>query len=102
MGARKGSRVIVETTTDPSLRNGAEAIRLAKGANRLSADKPIILRILAAAYAETGNFLAATQTAERALALANVQGETALADSLRKEIALYRADSPYRKTSKQK
>ena len=88
---------LLATSSDASLRNGAEAVHLAEDANRLSGDKPIILRILAAAYAETGNFVTATHTAERALELANLQGEMALADLLRKEIALYRADSPYRK-----
>ena len=44
------------TTSDASLRNGAKAVALAKQGNQLSGGgNPMILRTLAAAYAEEGN-----------------------------------------------
>ena len=101
LSAQSNLSWMLATSSDASLRNGTEAVRLAESANRLSGDKPVTLRILAAAYAETGDFVSATQTAERALESAKVEGQMGLADSLRKELALYRADSPYHKTSKQ-
>jgi hypothetical protein len=44
---------------------------------------------LAAAYAETGEFANALQTAEKALQLAEAQSNTVLAGELRREIKLY-------------
>ena len=92
---------LLATSSDPSLRNGPEAIRLAEEANRLSGgSRAIILRILAAAYAETGRFGKARETAQEALQLAGEQGNTVLVDALRKEIALYESGLPYHRESR--
>jgi hypothetical protein len=56
----------------------------------------VIFGTLAAAYAEAGRFSEAVETARRALNLALAQGNTALADALRKKIALYEAGLAYR------
>jgi tetratricopeptide (TPR) repeat protein len=88
------------TSADPSLRNGSEAVRLAERADSTSSrsDKhPTVLRILAAAYAEAGQFAEAKETAQHALEAANVQGNTTLADALQAELALYDLGLPYRK-----
>ena len=86
------------TSSDPSLRNGSEALRLAEQANRLSGgNRPVILRILAATYAENGRFVDAIQVAERALQFADAQNNSTLVDALRKEIALYQSGLPYHK-----
>jgi Flp pilus assembly protein TadD len=89
---------LLATSSDPSLRNGSEAVRLAERADSAtsSSDKhPAVLRILAAAYAEAGQFAEAKETAQRALEGANVQGNTTLAEALQGELALYDLRLPY-------
>jgi protein O-mannosyl-transferase len=89
---------LLATSPDSSLRNGPEAVLLAEQASRLSGGtKPLILRILAAAYAEVGRFPEARETAHQALQAADDQGNSALSDFLRKEIALYELGQPYHK-----
>jgi tetratricopeptide (TPR) repeat protein len=89
---------LLATSSDPSLRNGSEAVRLAERADSASSrsDKhATVLRILAAAYAEVGQFTEAKNTAQEALQAANVQGNTSLADALQGELALYDLGLPY-------
>ena len=89
---------LLATSSDPSLRNGSEAVLLAETASRLSGgNRPLILRILAAAYAETGRFADAIETAQQALRLAGTGDNTILVNALRKEIALYQSGLPYHK-----
>ena len=91
---------LLATSADPSLRNGSEAVRLAERADSASSrsDKhPTVLRILAAAYAEAGQFAEAKETAQHALEAANIQGNTTLADALQDELALYDLGLPYHK-----
>jgi Flp pilus assembly protein TadD len=56
----------------------------------------VILRTLAAAYAEAGRFPEAIETANQALQLATTQGNSAWANTLQKEAGLYLAASPLR------
>jgi Tfp pilus assembly protein PilF len=85
------------TCSDTTLRNGAKAVELAERARELSEGKdPVILRTLAVAYAETGDFPRAAETAKVARELATSQGNTRLAATLEREIALYQSGSPYR------
>jgi protein O-mannosyl-transferase len=89
---------LLATSPDPTLRNGPEAVSLAEQATEASGAKtPLILRILAAAYAEAGRFSEARQTAHEALQAADDQGNAALSEFLRKELALYETDQPYHK-----
>jgi protein O-mannosyl-transferase len=89
---------LLATSSDPSARNGAEAVALAEQASRLSGGtRPVIQRILAAAYAEAGRFEDAREAARRALQAADSQGNSTLSGFLRKEIALYEAGRPYHK-----
>jgi tetratricopeptide (TPR) repeat protein len=89
---------LLATSSNPSLRNGSEAVLLAETASRLSGgNRPLILRILAAAYAETGRFADAIETAQQALRLAGAGDNTILVNALRKEIALYQSGLPYHK-----
>ena len=90
---------LLATSPDPSLRNGPEAVVLAEQARRSSDGKPLILRILAAAYAEADRFSEATDTAREALRAADDQGNSVLSDVLRKEIALYESGHPYHRQS---
>jgi protein O-mannosyl-transferase len=91
---------LLATSADPSLRNGSEAVRLAERADSASSrgeTHPTVLRILAAAYAEAGQFAEAKETAQHALEAANIQGNTTLADALQGELALYDLGLPYHK-----
>ncbi len=91
---------LLATSSDPSLRNGSEAVLLAEQADSESSrseNHPMVLRILAAAYAESGRFGEAKQTAQQALQAAEIQGNATLANALRDEIALYDLGLPYHK-----
>ncbi len=87
---------LLATSSDASVRDGNRAIELAKQAVRLSRGKdPNHLRTLAAAFAESGSFSEAKETARRALQAAEIQHNSTLANTLRDEIALYELDLPY-------
>jgi tetratricopeptide (TPR) repeat protein len=91
---------LLATSADPSVRNGSEAVRLAERADSVSSRSethPTVLRILAAAYAEAGEFAEAKETAQNALQAANMQGNTALADALQSDLALYDLGLPFHK-----
>ena len=102
VAAQRNLAWLLATSADPSLRNGLEAVLLAEQASRLSGgNRPIILRILAAAYAETGRFTEARETAQQALQLAeDGQSNAVLVDALRKELALYQMGFPYHKETR--
>jgi tetratricopeptide (TPR) repeat protein len=94
---------ILATSSDPSLRNGAEAVRLAEQADSESSrgkNRPVILRILAAAYAESGRFKEAKEMAQRALQEAEITGDSNLSNALRDEITLYDLGLPYHKQAR--
>ncbi len=59
-----------------------------------------MLRTLAAAYAENGEFANAIRTAQSAMQLARMHGEDALRMDLDQQIALYKLGMPYRDTPK--
>jgi tetratricopeptide (TPR) repeat protein len=85
--------------TDPevSVRNGARAVELGEEASQLAGSRnAIVLRTLAAAYAESGRFADAITTAERGIELAIGNGNASLAEELRNNILLYRAGTPLR------
>ena len=87
---------MLATSPDAAIRNGAEAVTLARRAFRLTRGRePAVFGTLAAAYAEAGRFAEAVDAAERAIALASARGNTTLVDTLRARIKLYRAGSPY-------
>jgi tetratricopeptide (TPR) repeat protein len=85
------------TSPEHSDRNGAEAVALARRAEQLSQGKnPRVLRTLAAAYAETGQFPEAVTTALRAQQLAAALNNAALTNKLDADITLYQLRSPFR------
>jgi len=87
------------THPEARYRNGAEAVRLAEEACRLTRyQRAIFVGTLAAAYAEAGRFVEALATAEKAEALARAAGDARLAEKNRELAALYRAGRPYRET----
>ncbi len=88
---------MLATNPNASIRNGAEAIKLSQRAVQLCGGRePAVLGTLAAAYAEAGRYPEAVKTVEQALALANSQNNTALAETLQVRVKLYQAGSPYR------
>jgi tetratricopeptide (TPR) repeat protein len=88
---------VLATFPETWIRNGGQALALAKRANQLSGDKnPAILRTLAAAYAENSRFTEARVIAERGFQLANAQQNSALANILEGDIARYWANTPLR------
>lgn len=85
------------TETNSTLRNGAEAARLARRAVSLTRkDDPSTLDTLAAAYAETGRFPDATATAKAALETASAADETNLVKEIQSRLKLYQSHRPYR------
>jgi protein O-mannosyl-transferase len=85
----------LSTAPDASLRNGARALGLAAKANQLAdGENPILLRTLAAAYAENGRFNDAIETAQRALQVAIAQKTFILAKKLNKDVERYRKSFP--------
>jgi Flp pilus assembly protein TadD len=88
---------VLATWPEASIRNGVRAVELAQRANQLSAGQdPLILRSLAAAYAECGRFAEAITTARQALSLATAQNNNALVNELGTQIELYQSGSPFR------
>jgi tetratricopeptide (TPR) repeat protein len=78
-----------------SLRDGPQAVELAEHAAQLTGGQnPLVLRTLAAAYAETGRFPDAVATAQKALSLSSSQGPSALTDDLQAAIQRYQANNP--------
>lgn len=87
----------LSTNTDPALRDGRAAVRLADKACRLTRrPDPSALDTLAAAYAEAGRFDEAVSTAARAAVLARSQGHSRLARQIAERQAFYAERRPYR------
>jgi Flp pilus assembly protein TadD len=92
---------LLATSPDASLRNGAKAVELAEKAERLvGGTNTLVLRSLAAAYAENGEFAKAIRIARSAMQLARMHGEDSLTTDLDQQIALYQLGIPYRETAK--
>jgi tetratricopeptide (TPR) repeat protein len=90
---------VFATYPEESVRNGTQAVQLAEQALKLSGGKnPIIFRT-AAAYAQSGRFSEAIETAQHGFELATEQGNAALANEFQSYILLYRAGTPLRDTS---
>jgi tetratricopeptide (TPR) repeat protein len=92
-----GAARILSSAAEDSLRNGTEAIGLAKQANDLtSGNDPSVLDTLGAAYAEAGQFPQALDSARRALGLAVAKGDNSMANGIRYRISLYEQNKPFR------
>jgi tetratricopeptide (TPR) repeat protein len=87
---------LLATSADPKNRDADEAVELAERACTLTGfNQAPLLGTLAAAYAEAGRFDDATQTAQKALKLAEATGQTALTETNRQLLELYRAGKPF-------
>ena len=82
------------TAADAELRDGREALELAQRALRNGGENPVVLRTLAAAQAENGQYADATATAERGGQLAEQRGDHAMAENLRHCIEVFRRGEP--------
>lgn len=90
---------VLATSPRTEVRNGARAVEMAERANRLSeAPNVVMIRTLAAAYAEAGRFNDAITTAQRAMEIAAAQRNGSIAARLQKEIAQFQAGQPLRDT----
>ena len=90
---------ILATYSDPTFRDGTKALELAQEANEFSSrNKPVILRTLAAAHANVGQFSTAVEVGQLALSLTDRQSP--LASALQRELAGYEASEPYRESVK--
>jgi tetratricopeptide (TPR) repeat protein len=88
---------LLATAPDASLRDGQKAVQLAEDVvRRLGHPNAIVLRTLAAAYAETGHFDDAIAAAQDATQIARATGNTGLASDLENNIAAYRSNQPLR------
>ena len=88
---------LLATSSDALIRNGAQAVELAQRANKLSnGQEALVLRALAAAYAESGKFAEAVATARLALERADATSNAPLSDSLRIQLDLYQTGAPFR------
>ena len=91
---------LLATNPDASIRHRDRALELATRANQLSGGgNATVLRTLAAAYANAGQFSRAVEVGQLALSLTD--GESPLAKALQQEIAGYQAGLPYREDVKQ-
>jgi len=96
ISALAGTAWLLATVPDASIRNGTEAVALAEKANEIASGKnPDVLDTLAAAYAETGDFVKARAIASRALDLAVAQKNSALSTAIRGRIVLYTDGKPF-------
>jgi tetratricopeptide (TPR) repeat protein len=92
---------LLATSQNASVRNGSKAVELAKQADRLTGGaNTVVLRTLAAAYAEIGEFANAVRTARSAVELTRLHGETSLTSDLDEQIRLYQLGMPYRDSPK--
>lgn len=90
---------VLATSADADLRNGREAVALARRAARLAGgENPGVLRTLAAALAEDNQFTEAIATAERGEDLAQASGDMTMIESLRSCAELFRRGLPLHST----
>ena len=92
---------LLATCPDASLRNGARAIQLAQQADQFSGGtNAVVLRTLAAGYAEAGQFGKAIESGRAATRVAQMQGDNSLAGELEQQIALYELGLPFHEAPK--
>lgn len=83
--------MMLATSADPSVRNIAEAIRLAENAHRREGDEnAVIMDTLGIVYAEAGRFPEAISCAEKALSLVQAHGDSYMAEDITERLTYYR------------
>ena len=90
---------VLATTSDSAVRNGAEALDLAQRAHRAAGDRNLMTsRVLAAAFAEQGQFAQAIETARDGMRRADGAGHFSLVGSLQEDLVLYQQGIPLRES----
>ncbi len=85
------------TDRDPAVRDGDEAVLVARRLNKVSGNaRPKHLDVLAAALAEAGDFTEAARVAQQALHLAQSEGQARLAEKIERRLVLYRGGQAFR------
>ena len=87
---------LLTTARDASVRDGEEAVRLAREAVRLDENELVFRGTLAAAYAEAGQFDAAAAEQERTIEMLRAQGKGDEVAGLQTRLELYRSGQTYR------
>ncbi len=88
---------MLATAPESSLRNGPRSLELAiRAENENPGPSPMILRTLAAAFAEIGDYPKAREAAGLALKLSKASSDAALADDLSRKIILLESEKPLR------
>jgi tetratricopeptide (TPR) repeat protein len=96
-GALNNLAWMLATSPNDKLRNGDEAIRLAKHACGMTHyEQPVFIGTMAAAYAEAGRFEEATAASKKAFDLAQFLGQQILALKEQKLMQLFQTRQPYR------
>ncbi len=96
VGAANNLAWTLATNPSDSVRNGAQAVQFAECANQLAPGNLVILRTLAASYAEAGRFSDAIATDSQAFQLASSQNNGAFMNVLQREMELYKAGQALR------
>jgi len=92
---------LLATASDPQLRNGKEAVRMAERACQLTQYKQASpVGTLAAAYAEAGRFDDAVATAQNARVLALAHGQEEFAATMNSLLELYKSGRAYHQEAK--
>ena len=87
---------LLSTCPNASIRNGSQAVQIAKRAVQLSqARDPTILDTLACSYAEAAQFEQAVETATKAYELAISHGRNQLAKSIQSRKRLFESGQPF-------
>jgi len=88
---------ILATAPEDALRDGRRALELAQQANESSADRNLMTwRVLAAAYAETGQFQDAINAALEGARRAQADRQSSIAQQLQLDLSLYQQEIPLR------
>lgn len=88
---------LLATAPQLSLRNGEKAVHLAERVCEKTGYRvPETLDVLAAAYAETGQFNRAIKTARQALQLTKTANRSDLANQIQSRLQIYESKQPYR------
>ena len=97
VGPQVGLAWVMATCPLPALRDGPDALVLAEKATQLTGGRdPMALRALAAAFGENGQFDNAVAAVQRAIQIANLQGNTGFASSLQPQLKAYQSGQPFR------
>jgi tetratricopeptide (TPR) repeat protein len=90
---------VLASNEDAQIRNGGEALALARRTNYLIGQPQIVgLDTMAMAYAEAGHFDEATQAEQQAIFLARTNSSMEDVASLQKRLQLYKVHQPWRES----